>query len=206
MDSIREATRLFQQGGLVMYPLLLCSVCVVAIVLERWRYYRRNNRQAPGFFENLQDKISNADWTGAAKICEQSPGVVARVLAAGLRFRGDTTNMKEAFESVTAWESAQLRKQLGYLDTIVTLAPLLGLLGTVLGMIGSFSVLNVNNSNPVAITGGVGEALVATATGLCVAVLALVSHSYFCHRLDALITEIERSCTFIIENVKGEQE
>lgn len=205
MDSIREAIRLFQQGGLVMYPLLLCSIYVVAIVLERWRYYRRSNRQSPGFFLHMQEKISNADWAGASKICEQSPGVVARVLAAGLRCRGDIAGMKEAFENVTAWESAQLRKQLGQLDTVVTLAPLLGLLGTVAGMIGSFSVFNVNNSTPAAITGGVGEALVATATGLIVAVLALVSHSYFCHRLDALITEIEKSCAFIIENVKGEQ-
>lgn len=205
MDGIGEAIRLFQQGGLVMYPLLLCSIYVVTIVLERWRYYQRNNRKTPGFFENLREKINIADWAGAVKICEQSPGVVARVLAAGLRLRGDITGMKEAFESVTAWESAQLRNRLGHLDTIVTLAPLLGLLGTVLGMIGSFSVFNVNNSNPAAITGGVGEALVATASGLCVAVLALVSHSYFCHRLDVLITEIERSCALIIENAKGEQ-
>jgi biopolymer transport protein ExbB len=113
--------------------------------------------------------------------------------------------MKNAFETATALEAASLRKHLGYLDTIVTLSPLLGLLGTVLGMIGSFSVLDVHNSNPSAITGGVGEALVATATGLCVAVLALVVHSYFCHRLDALITDIETICAFAIEKANGER-
>lgn len=188
-----------------MYPLLLCSISIVAIVLERFRYYRRNIRQPAGLSETLGAKVAAGDWEGAARLCEQSPGIVARVLAAGLRLRGDTAAMKDAFEGTMTWEAAELRKHLGYLDTIVTLSPLLGLLGTVFGMIGSFSVLDLEAGNPSAITGGVGEALVATAAGLSVAVLALVSHSYFCHRLDSLITDVERSCAFVIGKAKGEQ-
>jgi biopolymer transport protein ExbB len=205
MDMVLEAMRLFQRGGLVMYPLLLCSISIVAIGLERFRYYQRNGRCQTALFDSLRSKLGAGDWEGAIRYFEQSPGAVSRVLAAGLRRRGDSAEMKDAFEGAMAWEAAQLRKHLGHLDTIVTLSPLLGLLGTVFGMIGSFSVLDMANSNPTAITGGVGEALVATAAGLSVAVLALVSHSYFCHRLDSLITDIERSCAFVIENVKGEQ-
>lgn len=86
---------------------------------------------------------------------------------------------------------SKLRSRLYYLSVIVTLAPILGLLGTISGMIRAFSVLNVQSGQAVAITGGVGEALIATAFGLCVAVLALVVHSYFTQRLDRIITDME---------------
>ena len=150
MNMVWEALRLFQQGGLVMYPLLLCSVIIVAIVLERYRYYQRNSRLPADFFETVQVKLQAGEWDGLIAFCDQTPGVIPRVLAAGLRYRGNVAAMKDSFEGVTAWEAAQLRKQLGHLDTIVTLAPLLGLLGTVFGMIGSFSVLDVDNSSPMA--------------------------------------------------------
>ena len=205
MNVFLAAAQLFHKGGLVMYPLLLCSIFVVAITVERFRCYQEGCRQTAGFFETLRSKLEIADWEGAIKLCKHSPGLIARVLVGGLRFRGDITGMKDSFETLTALEAANLRKHLGYLDTIVTLSPLLGLLGTVLGMIGSFSVLDVNNGNPTAITGGVGEALVATATGLCVAVLALVAHSYFSHRLDNLITDIEKMCAFVIAKANGER-
>ena len=86
---------------------------------------------------------------------------------------------------------AKLRNRLYYLSVIVTMAPLLGLLGTISGMIRAFSVLNIQSGQAIAITGGVGEALIATAFGLCVAVLALVVHSYFTQRLDRIITDME---------------
>ena len=97
----------------------------------------------------------------------------------GLKYHKNFDHMKESFESLMVAETMGLRKNLSYLDTIVTMAPLLGLLGTVMGMIGSFQVLDIAGSNPSVITGSVGEALIATASGLCVAVLALTVHSYF---------------------------
>ena len=86
---------------------------------------------------------------------------------------------------------AKLRSRLYYLSVIVTMAPLLGLLGTISGMITSFSIFNVESGQAIAITGGVGEALVATAFGLCVAILALAVHAYFTQRLDRIITDME---------------
>jgi len=80
---------------------------------------------------------------------------------------------------------------------------LLGLLGTVIGMINSFSVFNVKNGQPMAITGGIGEALVATATGLMVAIMALIVHTYFTHRLDQLVTDMEQVYTLIITRLMG---
>ena len=85
------------------------------------------------------------------------------------------------------------------------MAPLLGLLGTVVGMIGSFRVLDVAGDNPALITGGVGEALIATATGLCVAVLALIVRSYFSNRLDSILTDVENVCTLVISKSRGKE-
>ncbi len=198
---LMEAVRLFHRGGFVMYPLLLCSISIVAIALERFRYYRGNALGADELTTAVSRQLKAGKWDEALQLCEQTPGAVARVLAAGLRER-ETAAVKEAFESATAWEAAELRKYLGYLDLIVTMSPLLGLLGTVVGMIGSFSVFDAAGGNPAAITGGVGEALVATAAGLGVAILALTAHSYFCHRLDLLITAIERGCAGVVAAAK----
>ena len=94
-----------------------------------------------------------------------------------------------------------MREYLNYLSALVTLSPLLGLLGTIIGMINSFSVLNVKAGQPLAITGGVGEALVATATGLSVAILAMVVHTYYAHRLDSVVTDMEELANMLLSNL-----
>ena len=111
--------------------------------------------------------------------------------------------MKESFEESIYVRENGLKRNLNYLDTIVTMAPLLGLLGTVVGMISSFKVLDVAGDNPALITGGVGEALIATATGLFVAVLALIGHSCFNNRLDSVLTDVENVCTVVISKARG---
>ena len=95
--------------------------------------------------------------------------------------------------------AARLRQRLDLLSLMVTMAPLLGLLGTVVGMIRAFNVLNVSSGQPFAITGGVGEALVATAAGLCVAILALSLLSYFRMRLDAVLGDLEETAALVLE-------
>ena len=103
------------------------------------------------------------------------------------------------------WESqagifiAKLKNKLDYLAIIVTMSPLLGLLGTIVGMIGAFSIFNLESGAPIAITGGIGEALIATATGLCVAILSLCAHSYFAHRMDNMITDMEQCFSALLE-------
>lgn len=93
---------------------------------------------------------------------------------------------------------AKLRKRLYYLSVIVTMAPLLGLLGTISGMITSFSVFNLESGQPTAITGGVGEALIATAMGLCVAIISLTVHAYFSQRIENIVTDMEQ-CFSMVE-------
>ena len=90
---------------------------------------------------------------------------------------------------------------------IVTLSPLLGLLGTISGMIESFNIFNLQSGQPLAITGGIGEALIATATGLCVAIFALIVHTYLAQKLDEILTELEKTVNIVLANCdkKGEQ-
>ena len=98
---------------------------------------------------------------------------------------------------------AKLRKRLYYLSVIVTMAPLLGLLGTISGMITSLSVFNLESGQPTAITGGVGEALIATAMGLCVAIISLTVHAYFSQRIENIVTDMEQ-CFSMVETAEAD--
>jgi len=202
MDFFSSTASIFTKGGLVMYPLLACSVMVVAIAIERFFYYGRAKDNTEILLVAVKHSLAKGDWDEAIKICEGSSSAIAIVLAAGLS-RGTCENrsMENALEGAAALETAKLRRRLDYLNTIITIAPLLGLLGTVVGMIHSFSVLNIHSGQPQAITGGVGEALVATATGLCIAIAAMVVHSYFKHQLDGIVTDMEQACTYLLDNV-----
>lgn len=195
----------FIKGGVVMYPLLFCSLLVVAIAIERFRYYQKDAKEGRRVSHEVMKTIDEGNWNMASDVCSASDSSTGRILASGLCCHGDIHVMRDSFEDRTSLEAARLRKNLGYLDTVVTMAPLLGLLGTVVGMIGSFNILDAA-AHPTALTGGIGEALIATASGLCVAVLALCVHSYFARRLDDVLTEIETICMFVIDRAKGREE
>lgn len=197
-----QAVSFFHKGGLVMYPLLCCSILILAVALERFMYFRRESLHTKQLLAQIETAIAQDDWKSVERCSEEAGGVVGRILAAGLPYRLEGKAMREMFEETTALEAAKLKKNLRYLSTIVTLAPLLGLLGTVVGMIGSFRVLDSASGNPAAITGGVGEALIATAAGLCVAVMALSVHTYFSHRLDHIITDIESICALALRKAR----
>lgn len=120
----------------------------------------------------------------------------------GLSHGGDMKGMKIAFHEQMSVEAVGFKRYLDYLSAIVTISPLLGLLGTVTGMISTFSVLD-NGAGASAVTGGVGEALVATATGLCVAILAFCVYTYFSHQLDTLVTDTEKVCMTVMQARKN---
>ena len=204
MSFLTDAYYWFERGGLVMYPLLLCSILVMAIAFERFFVFRTNLTDSEYIMTGINEKIAGGKWQEAKAFCAGSNNIIAKVLEAGLGYQNDVNSMREAFEEKTLLEASYLRKNLSYLDVIVTMAPLLGLLGTVVGMIGSFKVLDTEGHNPAVITGGVGEALVATAAGLCVAVLALCVYTYFCHKLDYLITDIENACISVVSKARGQ--
>lgn len=198
MELLTHTIDLFHKGGPVMYLLLICSLAVVTITVERFLYYRHISANSQLFYNKLQPLLEKQRFSEAIQFCEQSPGAIAKVALAGLLAHQRGSQIENSLESSAALMADKLREHLDDLSMIVTLAPLLGLLGTVIGMINSFSVFNVQAGQPMAITGGVGEALVATATGLSVATLSLLVHNYFSRRVNRLVTDIEQTGALVI--------
>jgi biopolymer transport protein ExbB len=176
------------KGGAVMGPLLVCSIIALAVVIERFLFWRRiSNRQTT---EDMLALVEKGDLAKAANLGREADSPLARVLATGLVHRNPSP--AKALEMAAQKEIPILKRRLTILDTIITLAPLLGLLGTVTGMIGSFNIMSqAGLGQPHAVTGGVAEALIATATGLLIAILTLVPYNYFTSRVEEEMEEIE---------------
>ncbi|MBP2649898.1 MAG: colicin uptake protein TolQ [Firmicutes bacterium] len=201
IEFFSHTIALFNKGGLVMYPLLICSVIVIAIAVERWIYFSQTKTSSRDLLE-LQQQLQAGELGKTAELCQLTPGSVAELVQKALALNTmEQSRLEQAMARTAMAVVAKLRGPLNYLDTIITLAPLLGLLGTVTGMIQSFSVLNIKTGQPQAITGGVGEALIATAYGLCVAILALVIHSYFTQRLEKQINDMEQTANCLLDSV-----
>ena len=200
MEAWQEFWRLFEKGGFVMPFLLIGSVLAVAVAVERFRVYRRATAGTAAMRERLEASLLVGDWETALAATRQYDNFAAQIAAAGLSQTKSGSRAAElAMEGAANRGAARLRQRLDLMNLMVTLAPLLGLLGTVIGMIRSFSVLNLRSGQPFAITGGVGEALVATAAGLCVAVLSLVLLAYFRNRLDSILNDAEETAALILQ-------
>jgi biopolymer transport protein ExbB len=176
------------KGGPVMVPLLACSIISLAVTIERFMFWRRITSREP--VEELLQKVERHDFKPALELGRRSDLPVARVLAAGLAHRNPF--LSKALEVAAQAEIPILKKRLTILDTIITLAPLLGLLGTITGMISSFGIMSeAGLGRPHAVTGGVAEALIATAAGLLIAILTLIPYNYFSNRAERELEEIE---------------
>ena len=197
MSGFESAVHLFHSGGFVMYPLLILSLITLAIAVERFYYYRINRNGSRVFFHGVYHAAVQKDFDTVGKLCKEFPSAIARIIESGMENASTETSMKGSFSDRMSMEAINFRRYLDYLSAIVTIAPLLGLLGTVTGMIQTFSVLDAGGG-AAAITGGVGEALVATASGLCVAIIAFCVYTYFSHQLDTIVTDTERLCATIV--------
>lgn len=191
-----------------MVPLLLCSIGAMAIIIERfWTLQRK--RVAPG---NLVAQAWHWAKTGVLDerriqgLRTSSP--LGKVLAAGLVNRGHSREiMKEAIEEVGRHVVYDLGRYLTSLGTIASISPLLGLLGTVVGMIKMFAALNVHGmGDPTLLAGGIAQALITTATGLIIAIPSLLFYRYFRGRVDGLVITMEQEALKLIEVLRGERE
>ena len=185
-----ELVELFTKGGFVMYLLLLSSIAVVGIGIERLNFYNYAGNDGENFLSALNDKLKNNSVDEVANFCHAEKSSIGAVAFSGVLAKTRGENVELALEIAYGEEAMKLRARLNYLSMIVTLSPLLGLLGTISGMIESFNIFSLQAGQPLAITGGIGEALIATAAGLCVAIFALIIHTYFAQKLDELATEL----------------
>ena len=181
-----------------MWPLLFCSIAVIAITIERFLFYKAED-SGQSFAAKYCALLRTDDKAEALQLAEAANGECAKIVADAAKITGGKEHQKAFLESQAGIFIAKLKNKLDYLSIVVTMAPLLGLLGTIVGMIGAFSIFNLEAGAPIAITGGIGEALIATATGLCVAILSLCSHSYFAHRMDNMITDMEQCFSALLE-------
>jgi biopolymer transport protein ExbB len=183
-----DAFELILKGGPIMAPLLLCSIISLAVTIERFLFWRKIAAREP--VEKVLGLVERQEFARASEVSRTLDLPVARVLAAGLSHRKPSPT--KALEVAAQAEAPTLKKRLTVLDTIVTLAPLLGLLGTVIGMISSFDIMSAAGiGQPHAVTGGVAEALIATATGLLIAILTLIPYNYFSTRAEQEMEQIE---------------
>lgn len=179
------------KGGWMMLPLLLCSMVAVAVIVNRFLFFKRmgvSNRA-----EEAITLVRNGRIDEAMGITESSPLPLMRVLSAGMTHRFEPAG---AMEAAGIAELSVMKRGMVALDTIITLAPLLGLLGTILGMINSFQIMAISGlGQPHAVTGGVAEALIATAAGITIAVITLIPYNYFLARIEQETEVIEAYAT-----------
>jgi biopolymer transport protein ExbB len=193
---------LFQQGGLVMYPILACSIIFVAILIERLFHLHRAQINTGEFIAGIRTIIKKRNMAEAISICEETPGPVAHVIQAGLvKHDRPKAEIKEAIDDAALHEVPRLEKNLVVLATIAHIAPLLGLFGTVLGMIDVFRTIESlrGSVQPGRLAGGIGEALITTAAGLAVAIPVFIAYNYLVSRVGALVWDMERSATEVVD-------
>ena len=176
----------------MMIPILLCSFVGVTVVIERLIFFY-NSRTIPEA-DRILTLIQQGKFTDALSVVEHRPSPLLRVLSSGILSRTDQP--EKAMEAVGLAELATMKRGLTTLDTIITLGPLLGLLGTIIGMINAFGIMAESGlGQPHAVTGGVAEALVCTAAGIFVAVTTLVPYNYFLTRVEQEGERIELYAT-----------
>ena len=180
------------RGGPIMYPLLICSLISVAIIVERIIFWLSAKRERePLLISEMLQLAEKGHYEKAVQCARGSRDYIARVLLEGIVHRN--YSLSQALEMGAEEEVKRMRKNLTILDTIITLAPLLGILGTVMGIIDSFHLLGAAGiESPRVVTEGIAQALITTATGLAIAIMTLIPYNYFLSRIERTAREIEK--------------
>jgi biopolymer transport protein ExbB len=192
---------LIAKGGIFIYPIVFCSIVALAVFLERLWVLQRKHVIPAELIRKVEDLLKKQKLSDAIFLCQADPSSIARVFFAGLKNAGrGMWLVKESIEERGGREAAILEKRVGILSTIASLTPLLGLLGTVSGMIKTFNVISVQGvGNPAPLAGGIAEALITTAAGLSVAIPTLVCYRIVKDKAESLIFEMEENSIKIME-------
>jgi biopolymer transport protein ExbB len=188
------------RGGIVMIPLLAVSVIALIISVERWLYLRYARVDTPRLMGKIRSALNDGSVDQARGICDATPGPVAHVLSATLtHFDMPKDDLREVAREVALAEQPVLDGHLPVLATMVTIAPLLGLLGTISGLIKVFHVIAGGQiGDATALSAGIAEALITTFTGLCIAIPFMVVYNGLSGRVESLIHEIELRVTELL--------
>lgn len=190
---------LFNAGGLVMYPLLIFLIASWTIGIERIHLYRQFSQTLSQLKTVTEYDQENKAWSALLNQLESLDNNMVGHLVMSMKAARNYLNLTNRLEDTVTIVDMDLKRGLNWLSMMVTMAPLLGLLGTVVGMIRSFAAVGGDIGAPTVITGGVSEALIATATGLTVAIIALFFHSYCAYKVNTFIARLEQSFGNILD-------
>lgn len=191
---MNEAWVMLQKGGFLMIPLFLCSIIVLTIVIERAISLRRKRVLVPEIINVIETIKKPEDIHLALSICSKNKGAFSSIVQLGLENK-DLPNheLKELISDQGRQEVRTLEKGLGIIETVASIAPLLGLLGTVTGMIKVFTVISEKGLGQTQdLSGGISEALITTVVGLSIGIPALIFYNYFTDKAENLILDIEK--------------
>lgn len=191
----------FRRGGVFMYPLALCSIVGLAVIIERAVSLRRATTDTRRLVGTIIRSLRTQGIDAAFQACSAARGPVARILYSGLsRARGGPTQVERAIEAAGSIEVAFLQRGLLWLATVANVAPLLGFLGTVSGMIHAFATIAAADQITARlVASGIEEALITTEAGLCIAIPVQAFHNYFVGRIDRFITQMEEGALELVQ-------
>lgn len=194
----------FIKGGFFMIPILLCSILSLSIFLERLWVLQKKRVIPPRFIVEVEHLLRSEKISDAINLCKGTNSPISRILLNGIKnFGKKREEIKEIIEEVGKREVAYLDKHVETLSTIASISTLLGLLGTIAGMIKTFGVISLQEVvNPSMLAGGISEALYTTSAGLSVAIPTLVFYRYISGKSDSLILEMEEYCLRMVELIK----
>ena len=199
---------LFKAGGWLMFPLFACSVIAIAIIAERFWSLQTKRIAPPELITQIWQwlRYNQVDKDRIKSLQNNSP--LGRILAAGLAERNAPRDLtKESIEDTGRHVTALMEKNLNTLGTIAAISPLIGLLGTVVGMIKVFAAITTSGvGNPETLAGGISEALITTAAGLVVAIPSVIFYRYFRGKINRLVVNMEEQAMQLIEILHGDRE
>jgi biopolymer transport protein ExbB len=194
---------LFHRAGIMMYPLTLASLIAVAFIIERSISLRKRKILIPEIISVVSNFSSVKDIDLARTICSRYDGPLSNVIKLGLEnYNLPKIEIKEILEDQGRQEIRKLERGLGVLETIAAIAPLMGLLGTVLGMVEVFEVIKDQGiGQTAALSGGISQALLTTVTGLFIGIPVLIAYNYFTSKSENLILDIEKYTNDLVQKI-----
>ena len=193
---------MFLKGGLVMWPILACSIIGLAIAVEKFIVIRKSKINVPAFSIKIRGILKKKDVASAMGYCMEEKSPIANIIRRGLKkIKLGRKRVLEAIEIAGKQEISKLEKGLSTLATVAGAAPMLGFLGTVTGMIAAFMKIQElqGNASPADLASGIWEALLTTAFGLFVGIPALVLYNYFVSNINKIVLDMERVATDVLD-------
>jgi biopolymer transport protein ExbB len=198
----------FKKGGIFMWPILFSAALGLGFIIERLIFFFRTKFSSKEFIDSLERSISGEDLTSVEAMCAESNNKMGQIIQKGLQFKAlGYDRVEKAMSVAGSVEVSRMERGLSVLNAVANIAPMLGFLGTVSGMISAFyQIAAADHVSAKIVAAGIMEALITTEAGLIVAIPVLLVYNYFIHRIDGFISDVERLSSDIIERlIKGKE-